>query len=146
MPRMIAPTIPSSPFLRWSLQRLPSAAAQKTLRTTYLTVRARGWDDACGRFRNATAVGSAVSRQLGEGRENQMARDVTDTVRDALGNVVREALKNATEAAPTKSKSSGPFSGAKGVAAGVGLAAAAPLVAKKGVDAVRGNGKLSGGA
>ena len=35
----------------------------------------------------------------------------------------------------------GPFSGAKGLAAGAGLAAAAPL-AKKGVDAVRGNGGI----
>ena len=74
-----------------------------------------------------------------------MARDVSDTVRDAIGNVMREALKNAGDVAPTKSKS-GPLSGAKGVAAGVGLAAAAPLVAKKGVNAIRGNGKpISGG-
>jgi uncharacterized membrane protein len=71
-----------------------------------------------------------------------MARDVTETVRGVLGNVVREAAKNASEATPTKSKS-GPLSGAKGVAAGVGLAAAAPLVAKKGMEAVRGNGKVS---
>jgi hypothetical protein len=34
-----------------------------------------------------------------------MAQGVTDTVRDALGNVVREALKNAGEAAPTPTKS-----------------------------------------
>jgi uncharacterized membrane protein len=74
-----------------------------------------------------------------------MARDVTETVRSAIGNVVRDALKNAADATPTKQKS-GPLSGAKGVAAGVGLAAAAPFVAKKGVDAVRGNGKpISGG-
>ena len=73
-----------------------------------------------------------------------MARDVTETVRDALGNAVRDAIKNAGQAAPTKSKA-GPFSGAKGIAAGMGLAAAAPLVAKKGVDAVRGNGKPIGG-
>ena len=73
-----------------------------------------------------------------------MARDVKDTVRDALGNAVREAMKNAGQAAPTKSKS-GPLSGAKGIAAGVGLAAAAPLVAKKGVNAMRGNSKPIGG-
>jgi uncharacterized membrane protein len=73
-----------------------------------------------------------------------MAKDVTETVRDALGGMVRDAIKNAGQAAPTKSKS-GPLSGAKGIAAGVGLAAAAPLVAKKGVDAVRGNGKPTGG-
>src|SRR5919199_4501953 len=74
-----------------------------------------------------------------------MARDVTEAVRGALGNVVREAIKNAGEATPTKSKSGGPLSGAKGVAAGVGLAAAAPLVAKKGVEAVRGDGTVSAG-
>jgi uncharacterized membrane protein len=70
-----------------------------------------------------------------------MARDVTDTVRDALGNAVREALKNVSDVpqkAPKKIKSS-PLGGVKGIAAGVGLAAAAPL-AKKGVDAVRANG------
>jgi uncharacterized membrane protein len=68
-----------------------------------------------------------------------MAFDVTETVRGALGNVVREALKNASDVTPTKSKS-GPLSGAKGIAAGVGLAAAAPLVAKKGLEAARANG------
>jgi len=73
-----------------------------------------------------------------------MAKDVTDTVRDALGGMVRDAIKNAGQAAPTKSKS-GPFSGAKGIAAGMGLAAAAPFAAKKGVDALRGNGKPIGG-
>jgi uncharacterized membrane protein len=73
-----------------------------------------------------------------------MAKDVTDTVRDALGGMVRDAIKNAGQAAPTKSKS-GPFSGAKGIAAGMGLAAAAPFAAKKGVDAIRGNGKSIGG-
>jgi uncharacterized membrane protein len=71
-----------------------------------------------------------------------MARDVSDAVSDALGNVVREAIKNVGNANPAKSKS-GPFSGAKGVAAGMGLAAAAPL-AKKGFDVVRGNGTVMG--
>jgi uncharacterized membrane protein len=70
-----------------------------------------------------------------------MARDVSDTVRDALGSVVREAVKNLGDVTPSKSKS-GPFSGAKGIAAGMGLAAAAPL-AKKGVTAMRGNGTPS---
>ena len=79
-----------------------------------------------------------------------MARDVSDTVRDALGSVVREAIKNAGDVTPTKKKS-GPLSGAKGIGAGMALAAAAPL-AKKGVDAIRsGNGipgpsKLAGNA
>jgi uncharacterized membrane protein len=70
-----------------------------------------------------------------------MASDISDTVRDALGGVVRDAIKNMTDATPTPSKSkSGPLSGAKGIAAGVGLAAAAPFVVKKGVDAIRSNG------
>jgi uncharacterized membrane protein len=70
-----------------------------------------------------------------------MAKDLSDTVRDALGSAAREALKNATQAAsskggnPLKRKSS-PLSGVKGVAAGAGLAAAAPI-AYKGVDKLR---------
>jgi uncharacterized membrane protein len=66
-----------------------------------------------------------------------MAKDMSDTVRDALGQVVREAVKNVGGNQPQKKSS--PLSGARGVAAGAGLAALAPL-AKKGVDAVRGNG------
>src|SRR5687767_13147897 len=69
-----------------------------------------------------------------------MAKDVSDTVRDALGQVVKEAVKNVGNATPQKKKPS-PLSGARGVAAGAGLAALAPL-AKKGVDAVRRNGGL----
>jgi uncharacterized membrane protein len=49
----------------------------------------------------------------------------------------RETLKHVGGRTPAKSKP-GPLSGGKGVAAGVGLVAAAPLV-KKGVGAVRGN-------
>jgi hypothetical protein len=73
-----------------------------------------------------------------------MAKDVSDTVRDALGSVMREAVKNVGDASPKKKSKGGPFSGAKGIAAGAGLAAAAPL-AKKGVDKVRmgGLGALS---
>jgi len=68
-----------------------------------------------------------------------MAKDVSDTVRDALGSVMREAVKNVGDASPKKKSKGSPFSGAKGLAAGAGLAAAAPL-AKKGVDKVRMNG------
>jgi uncharacterized membrane protein len=67
-----------------------------------------------------------------------MAKDMSDTVRDALGQVVREAVKN-VGSGPQPQKRSSPISGARGVAAGAGLAALAPL-AKKGFDAVRGNG------
>jgi uncharacterized membrane protein len=67
-----------------------------------------------------------------------MASDVSDTVRNALGHVAREALKNVDMPTSGKQKSS-PLSGARGLALGAGLAALAPL-AKKGVDAVRVNG------
>ena len=70
-----------------------------------------------------------------------MAKDVSDTVRDVLTSVAREAMKSAGGVTPTKKKS-GPLSGGKGVAAGVGLAALAPMAAKKGFDAVRSNGGL----
>src|ERR687893_92199 len=70
--------------------------------------------------------------------ETRMAKDMSDTVRDALGQVVREAVKNVGSSSQPQKRSS-PLSGARGVAAGAGLAALAPL-AKKGVDAVRGNG------
>src|SRR5918999_1496822 len=80
---------------------------------------------------------------LGKG-EPTMARDLSDTVGNALGNLAREALKNVSDVTPTKKKP-GPFSGARGVAAGMGLAAAAPL-AKRGVDAMRGGGTPAGPA
>ena len=68
-----------------------------------------------------------------------MAKDKGDAVRDALGHAVREAVKNVGDASPkpkAKRNGGGPLSGARGLAAGAGLAAAAPL-AKKGVDAIR---------
>jgi uncharacterized membrane protein len=68
-----------------------------------------------------------------------MAKDVSDTLRDALGHVVRDAVKNLGDASSPQKSKAGPLSGAKGVAAGAGLAALAPLAAK----AVRGN-PLSG--
>jgi uncharacterized membrane protein len=68
-----------------------------------------------------------------------MANDLSDTVRDALGHVVRDAMKNMGSATPSAKSGKGGLSGMKGLAAGAGLAAAAPL-AKKGVDAVRGSG------
>ena len=60
---------------------------------------------------------------------------------DAVRNVAREAVKNIGAGTPAKTRAN-PLSGAKGVAAGVGLAAAAPL-AKKGVSAMRGAGRPS---
>ena len=69
-----------------------------------------------------------------------MAKDMGDAVRDALGNALRDAVKNVGDVSPKKQSKGGPLSGAKGIVAGAGLAAAAPL-AKKGVDAIR-NGSL----
>ena len=63
-----------------------------------------------------------------------MAKDITDTLRDALGQAVREAIGN-MGSAPEKPKSGG-LPGGKGLLAGAGLAAAAPL-AKKGLDALQ---------
>ena len=68
-----------------------------------------------------------------------MAKDMSDTVRDALGHAVREAVKNVGGGGPQPKKKSNPLSGGRGLAAGAGIAALAPL-AKKGFDAVRGNG------
>jgi uncharacterized membrane protein len=70
-----------------------------------------------------------------------MAKDVSETVRDALGQAVRAAIKNAGDVTPEKSHGS-PLSGARGVAAGAGLAAIAPL-AYKSVDKLRQGGGLS---
>ena len=68
-----------------------------------------------------------------------MPKTVSDNFRDALTHVVREAMKNIGDVQPKKSSS--PLSGPKGLAAGAGLAALAPL-AKRGVDAVRANGGM----
>jgi uncharacterized membrane protein len=71
-----------------------------------------------------------------------MARDLTDMLRNTAGDVARDALKNVGNGRskskwnPLPSRKQSPLSGARGVAAGAGLAALAPL-AKKGVDAVR---------
>jgi uncharacterized membrane protein len=70
-----------------------------------------------------------------------MANDLSETVRNALGHAAKDALKSVSSVAPTgkNGRGGGGLSGAKGLAAGAGLAAAVPL-AKKGVDAVRGGG------
>ena len=70
-----------------------------------------------------------------------MAKDMSETVRDALGHALKEAVKNVGDVSPKPKKSGGGLSGAKGLAAGAGLAAAAPL-AKKGVTAFR-NGAMN---
>jgi len=70
-----------------------------------------------------------------------MAKDMSDAVRGALSQAVREAVKSVGDVSPSSKRGGGPFSGARGLAAGAGLAAAAPL-AKKGVDAIRANGGI----
>jgi uncharacterized membrane protein len=70
-----------------------------------------------------------------------MAKDMSETVRDALGHALKEAVKNVGDHSPKPKKGGGGLSGAKGLAAGAGLAAAAPL-AKKGVTAFR-NGAMN---
>jgi uncharacterized membrane protein len=67
-----------------------------------------------------------------------MAKDMSDQLRDAVTHAVRDAVKNIGDVAP-QAKRGGPLSGAKGLAAGAGLAALAPLT-KKGIDVVRANG------
>jgi uncharacterized membrane protein len=64
-----------------------------------------------------------------------MAKDVGDKVRDTVTQVVRDATQNL--GAGGNSKSNGPLSGMRGVAAGAGLAALAPLAAKGAGKAVK---------
>ncbi|HET8672984.1 MAG TPA: SRPBCC family protein [Thermoleophilaceae bacterium] len=66
-----------------------------------------------------------------------MAKDVVaDVVGIALGRVAREAVQ--TVSSNARKKSSGPLNGTKGVAAGIGLAALAPVAAKGAGKLVRG--------
>jgi uncharacterized membrane protein len=63
-----------------------------------------------------------------------MAKDVQDTIREVLTNAVEEAAKSLSPSGNGKlsrnGKSKGPLSGVKGIAAGAGAAALAPLAAK----------------
>src|SRR5215210_1900076 len=76
-----------------------------------------------------------------------MSKDVGDLLRDAVTDAAREARESLGDSSPTKSSSNARTNGSKrcsgvrGLAAGAGRAAPAPL-AKKGVDAVRPNGGL----
>jgi uncharacterized membrane protein len=65
-----------------------------------------------------------------------MAKDVGDMVRDSLNQVVRDATQSLTDG--NKRKSNGALSGMKGVAAGAGLAALAPVAAKGAGKALKG--------
>jgi uncharacterized membrane protein len=62
-----------------------------------------------------------------------MAKDFSDTLRDTVNQVVRDA----TQGGGRRGKS-GPLSGGRGVAAGAGLAAVAPLAAKGAVKLAKG--------
>jgi uncharacterized membrane protein len=59
-----------------------------------------------------------------------MAKDLGEVVRDAVGQVAREAAQSIGDGGRSKDASGGRLSGMKGVAAGAGLAALAPLAAK----------------
>jgi uncharacterized membrane protein len=65
-----------------------------------------------------------------------MAKDLGDAIGTALGKVAREAVGSVS--ANGRGRSSGPLSGAKGVAAGVGVAALAPIAAKGAGKLVKG--------
>jgi uncharacterized membrane protein len=70
-----------------------------------------------------------------------MAKDLGDAIGTALGKVAREAVE--TVSANARGRSNGSLSGAKGLAAGVGIVALAPLAAKgagKLIKGVGGNG------
>ena len=68
-----------------------------------------------------------------------MAKDFSDTLRDTVSQVVRDATQSGG-----RGKSPGPLSGGRGLAAGAGLAAVAPLAAK-GVSKLA-KGRLAGAA
>src|SRR6185437_8348862 len=65
-----------------------------------------------------------------------MAKDLGDAIGTALGKVAREAVGSVS--ANTRGKSDGALSGARGIAAGVGVAALAPMAAKGAGKLVRG--------
>jgi uncharacterized membrane protein len=70
-----------------------------------------------------------------------MAKDLGDAIGTAVGRAAREAAQTVATNA-RKSSKNGSLSGAKGLVAGAGVAALAPL-AKKGFDAVRSSGAPS---
>jgi len=70
-----------------------------------------------------------------------MANDLGDVVRDAVTKAARDVIKNVGDTTPSKRKPKARLSGMRGLSAGAGIAALAPL-AKKGVDAAR-NGTLN---
>lgn len=57
-----------------------------------------------------------------------MAKDMQDTVKEVLSRVVQDTGKNLSDHNPTRS--GGPLSGARGIAAGAGAAALAPIAIK----------------
>ena len=57
-----------------------------------------------------------------------MSRDLGDAIGSSLGHAARDVAK--TLASNVRNSSRGPLSGVKGVAAGAGLAALAPLAGK----------------
>src|SRR4051794_32668978 len=72
-----------------------------------------------------------------------MAKDLGDTIGTALGQVAREAVQSVSPNGHRRS--SGPLSGAAGLAAGAGLVALAPLATKGAGKLVRGLSPNGGG-
>src|SRR5687768_3187740 len=73
--------------------------------------------------------------QLPGGGDRMAKKTVSDTLQETLAQVVREAIGNIGGEEPKKAKK-GALGGGKGLVAGAGLAAAAPLL-KKAVDALQ---------
>jgi uncharacterized membrane protein len=76
-----------------------------------------------------------------------MAKDVADIVGSALGKVAREAVQSVSDTADKGSKrmsSSPPLAGGAAIAAGLGLAALAPVAAKRAGNLVKGAGQKAG--
>jgi uncharacterized membrane protein len=76
-----------------------------------------------------------------------MAKDVADIVGSALGKVAREAVQSVSESArkgPKRMSSNGALAGGAGVAAAVGLAALAPIAARRVGGLVKGAGQKAG--
>lgn len=73
-----------------------------------------------------------------------MAKDLGDAIGTALGKVAREAVESVS--ANGRGRSNGSLSGAKGLAAGVGVAALAPMAAKGAGKLAKGLGTDGSGA
>src|SRR5436305_715409 len=90
---------------------------------------------ASGKARITTITEAGAPRERSR-RTALMAKDLGDAISTALGKVAREAVE--TVSTNARGKSNGPLSGTKGLAAGVGVAALAPMAAKGAGKLVKG--------